>query len=117
MKIQQTEQLTSNGDALFLTAYAVNHKTPWRARIKRDFYDHQSFAIAERWDGKEWREAYRILDVKVLRLLRYSTHKPTTEWLLDGKRDALDLLKSAALAVGEPVRPSLQVEELTLISN
>ena len=42
------------GEANFIL-HEINGDIPWRSHIRRNFYDFQSYATVERWDGGKWR--------------------------------------------------------------
>jgi hypothetical protein len=101
MKIIATDHANQHND-LTLTAYAEsNNGTKWRALINRNFYDFQSSAVAARWDGSKWQEVYRVVDVQTLRVMKHNTVTVGDAWLPDAEYDALFLLTTAALVVGE----------------
>lgn len=54
-KILQAD-FSHNSQSWFFTQIAIIGKNKFRIRIRRDAYDFQSYALAELWNGQEWKQ-------------------------------------------------------------
>jgi len=93
-------QAAKKSQSLEYVEYAEHAGQRWRARFKRDFYEKQSFGVAERWDGSQWREVLSCSPSR-LKLGGHSTSQEVVYWEADAALDAEYLITMAAMVVGE----------------
>lgn len=93
-------QASKGNQSLDYTEYLEHGDTRWRVRMKHDFYSLQSFGVAERWDGSQWRGVFTCSPAR-LKLGGHSTAEETHFWEADAALDAQYLVNMAALVIGE----------------
>ena len=56
MKTEITKRTHQESQTLYHTrVYHIGVSTPYRIKIERDAYDHQSRGLVHRWNGDEWK--------------------------------------------------------------
>lgn len=72
-----------------------------RVRRTRDFYDFQSFAIIERWNGEKWHEVERIPYAKMATCKEdWSGNSNASRPLVPELADEAELIRLASLILG-----------------
>lgn len=71
----------------------------FRARIRRNAYDFQSYAVVETWTDSGWTQVHGVRDLSTLSIMGYSYVTRDEAWKTAIARDAKRLLELAATIV------------------
>ena len=93
-------QASKGHKSLDYTEYLSHGESRWRVRFHRDFYEDQSFGVAERWDGARWQEVFNCSPQR-LKLGGHSTVEEPCYWEPDASLDAQYIVSMAAKVIGE----------------